>query len=42
MELGESAGFNDGRNTDFRISRLDTVAPAHRAFEAVWYDYGRV
>ena len=34
MEFHESAGFNDGRNTDFWISREDTFAPTHLAFEA--------
>jgi catechol 2,3-dioxygenase-like lactoylglutathione lyase family enzyme len=34
MEFGEAAGFNDGKNTDFWISREDTVAPTHLAFEA--------
>ena len=34
MEYGESAGFNDGKNTDFWISREDTVVPLHVAFEA--------
>jgi predicted lactoylglutathione lyase len=34
MEFGESAGFNDGKNTDFWIGRQDTVVPAHLAFEA--------
>lgn len=34
MEYGESAGFNDGKNTDFWISREDTVVPTHLAFEA--------
>ena len=34
LEFGESAGFNDGKNTDFWISRADTVAPTHLAFEA--------
>jgi catechol 2,3-dioxygenase-like lactoylglutathione lyase family enzyme len=34
MEFGESAGFNDGKNTDFWISREDTVVPSHLAFEA--------
>lgn len=33
MEFGESAGFNDGKNTDFWISREDTFAPTHLAFE---------
>jgi len=34
MEFGDSAGFNDGKNTDFWISREDTFAPMHLAFEA--------
>ena len=34
MEFGESTGFNDGKNTDFWISREDTFAPTHLAFEA--------
>lgn len=34
MEDGEAAGFNDGKNTDFWISRHDTVVPTHIAFEA--------
>ncbi|MGH8200683.1 MAG: VOC family protein [Steroidobacteraceae bacterium] len=34
MEFAESAGFNDGRNTDFWISREDIFAPTHLAFEA--------
>ena len=34
MESGESAGFNDGKNTDFWIMRMDTVVPTHLAFEA--------
>jgi catechol 2,3-dioxygenase-like lactoylglutathione lyase family enzyme len=34
MEFGDSAGFNDGRNTDFWITREDTVVPVHLAFEA--------
>jgi catechol 2,3-dioxygenase-like lactoylglutathione lyase family enzyme len=34
MEYGESAGFNDGKNTDFWISRVTTVVPTHLAFEA--------
>jgi catechol 2,3-dioxygenase-like lactoylglutathione lyase family enzyme len=32
MESGESAGFNDGKNTDFWISK-DKVVPTHLAFE---------
>jgi len=34
MESGESAGFNDGKNTDFWIMRMDTIVPTHLAFEA--------
>ncbi|MBX5462596.1 MAG: VOC family protein [Steroidobacteraceae bacterium] len=34
MEYGEAAGFNDGKSTDFWISREDTVVPSHVAFEA--------
>jgi catechol 2,3-dioxygenase-like lactoylglutathione lyase family enzyme len=34
MEYGESAGFNDGKNTDFWIARDDTVVPTHLAFVA--------
>jgi catechol 2,3-dioxygenase-like lactoylglutathione lyase family enzyme len=34
MEHGESAGFNDGKNTDFWIVRSKTVEPTHVAFEA--------
>ena len=34
MEFGESAGFNDGRNTDFWITREERFAPTHLAFEA--------
>ncbi len=34
MEFGESAGFNDGKNTDFWISHQKTVVPLHLAFEA--------
>jgi catechol 2,3-dioxygenase-like lactoylglutathione lyase family enzyme len=33
MEHGESAGFNDGKNTDFWISRGE-AQPMHVAFEA--------
>ena len=33
MEYGEAAGFNDGKNTDFWISREKTVNPTHLAFE---------
>lgn len=34
MEFGESAGFNDGKNTDFWISSSKVIAPTHLAFEA--------
>ena len=34
MESGHSAGFNDGRNTDFWISEEKTVVPMHLAFRA--------
>jgi catechol 2,3-dioxygenase-like lactoylglutathione lyase family enzyme len=34
MEYGEAAGFNDGKNTDFWITRQQTVVPTHIAFEA--------
>jgi predicted lactoylglutathione lyase len=34
MEFGESAGFNDGKNTDFWISAGKGVKPTHLAFEA--------
>ena len=34
MEHGESAGFNDGENTDLWISKEDTVVPTHLAFVA--------
>ena len=34
MEHGDSTGFNDGKNTDFWISKSDTVAKTHLAFEA--------
>jgi predicted lactoylglutathione lyase len=34
MEYGESAGFNDGKNTDFWITKERTVVPSHLAFEA--------
>jgi predicted lactoylglutathione lyase len=32
MEYGESAGFNDGKNTDFWISK-EKVVPTHLAFQ---------
>jgi predicted lactoylglutathione lyase len=34
MEYGRSAGFNDGKNTDFWISQKKTVVPTHLAFRA--------
>lgn len=34
MEHGTSAGFNDGKNTDFWIARNNTIVPTHLAFEA--------
>jgi catechol 2,3-dioxygenase-like lactoylglutathione lyase family enzyme len=34
MEYGESAGFNDGKNTDFWISKHKTVVTTHLAFAA--------
>jgi catechol 2,3-dioxygenase-like lactoylglutathione lyase family enzyme len=34
MEYGESAGFNDGENTDFWISKESSVVPTHLAFQA--------
>lgn len=34
MEYGESAGFNDGKNTDFWISKETSIVPTHVAFEA--------
>jgi catechol 2,3-dioxygenase-like lactoylglutathione lyase family enzyme len=34
MEYGEAAGFNDGKNTDFWISKQKSVVPSHLAFEA--------
>ena len=33
MESGESAGFNDGKNTDFWISKERDFVPTHLAFE---------
>jgi catechol 2,3-dioxygenase-like lactoylglutathione lyase family enzyme len=33
LEFGESAGFNDGKNTDFWISAEKNVVPTHLAFE---------
>ncbi len=34
MESGQSAGFNDGKNTDFWISADESVIPTHLAFRA--------
>jgi len=34
MESGKSAGFNDGKNTDFWISEEKSVVPTHLAFKA--------
>jgi catechol 2,3-dioxygenase-like lactoylglutathione lyase family enzyme len=34
MESGESAGFNDGKNTDFWVSAEASVVPTHLAFRA--------
>ncbi|HEX3913305.1 MAG TPA: VOC family protein [Steroidobacteraceae bacterium] len=34
MGEGESAGFNDGKNTDFWISTEKEVIPTHLAFRA--------
>ena len=34
MEYGQSAGFNDGKNTDFWISAEKSVVPTHLAFQA--------
>lgn len=34
MEHGEAAGFNDGKNTDFWISKEERVVPVHVAFGA--------
>jgi predicted lactoylglutathione lyase len=34
MEYGDSAGFNDGKNTDFWINRTLTIVALHLAFEA--------
>jgi catechol 2,3-dioxygenase-like lactoylglutathione lyase family enzyme len=34
MEYGKSAGFNDGKNTDFWISAEKSVVPTHLAFQA--------
>src|SRR5579862_6892742 len=37
-EFEEAAGFNDGKNTDFWISKEDSVTPAHVAFQATSKD----
>lgn len=34
MEFDEAAGFNDGKNTDFWISRHKAPVPVHLAFQA--------
>jgi catechol 2,3-dioxygenase-like lactoylglutathione lyase family enzyme len=34
MEYGKSAGFNDGKNTDFWISPERKLVPIHLAFQA--------
>jgi catechol 2,3-dioxygenase-like lactoylglutathione lyase family enzyme len=34
MEYGQSAGFNDGKNTDFWISKEKKVVPTHLAIQA--------
>lgn len=34
MEYEDAAGFNDGKNTDFWISKQRSVVPTHVAFEA--------
>jgi catechol 2,3-dioxygenase-like lactoylglutathione lyase family enzyme len=34
MESGKSAGFYDGKNTDFWISEEKSVVPTHLAFKA--------
>jgi catechol 2,3-dioxygenase-like lactoylglutathione lyase family enzyme len=34
QQYGEAAGFNDGQNTDFWISKEETIVPQHVAFEA--------
>jgi predicted lactoylglutathione lyase len=34
MQDGESAGFNDGKNTDLWIAKQKKVVPTHIAFEA--------
>jgi catechol 2,3-dioxygenase-like lactoylglutathione lyase family enzyme len=35
MDYKESAGFNDGENTDFWIGARRSVVPTHLAFQAV-------
>jgi catechol 2,3-dioxygenase-like lactoylglutathione lyase family enzyme len=34
MEYGQSAGFNDGKNTDLWITHEDQIVATHVAFEA--------
>lgn len=34
MEYGTAGGYNDGKNTDFWITRVRTVVSTHLAFEA--------
>ena len=34
MQYDAAAGFNDGKNTDFWISKTRSVVPTHVAFEA--------
>ena len=34
MEFGESAGFTDGKSTDFWIAKETQVVPTHLAFQA--------
>lgn len=34
MEYEEAAGFNDGKNTDFWISKEASITPTHIAFQA--------
>ena len=34
MEYGQAAGFNDGNNTDFWISKSKGLVPTHLAFRA--------
>ncbi len=33
MDYAEAAGFNDGKNTDFWIAKVDSPTPGHIAFE---------